>query len=82
MALNEAKVLSMLDHNNIISYYDCFEQVCCAKTNKKERKNTPEGLTCLLCTQDGTLQIEMEYADGGSLAQLLQNYGELFCLGF
>ncbi len=28
MALNEAKVLSMLDHPNIISYFDCFEQVC------------------------------------------------------
>ena len=24
-ALNEAKLLSILDHPNIISYYDCFE---------------------------------------------------------
>ncbi|CAH1787997.1 unnamed protein product [Owenia fusiformis] len=46
MALNEWKVLAMLDHPNIISYYDSFEE-------------------------DGTLMIEMEYADGGTLAQYL-----------
>ncbi|XP_041458233.1 uncharacterized protein LOC121410305 isoform X1 [Lytechinus variegatus] len=46
MALNEIRVLSMLDHPNIISYYDSFEE-------------------------EGTLMIEMEYADGGTLAQYL-----------
>eukprot|EP01137_Pigoraptor_chileana_P022953 Opistho-2@7175 len=48
MALNEVDVLSILDHPNIISYYDSFEE-------------------------DGTLMIEMEYADGGTLAQYLAN---------
>ncbi|XP_071479348.1 uncharacterized protein [Diadema antillarum] len=48
MALNEIRVLSMLDHSNIISYYDSFEE-------------------------DGTLMIEMEYADGGTLAQYLNS---------
>ncbi|XP_078283301.1 uncharacterized protein LOC144608926 [Rhinoraja longicauda] len=43
-ALNEVKVLSMLDHPNIINYYDSFEE-------------------------DGLLMIEMEYAEGGTLAQ-------------
>eukprot|EP00038_Savillea_parva_P027582 m.60397 g.60397 ORF g.60397 m.60397 type:complete len:699 (-) comp7954_c0_seq1:15-2111(-) len=46
LALNEHVVLGMLDHPNIIQYYDCFEE-------------------------HGTLQIEMEYADGGTLAQYL-----------
>ena len=36
----QIRVLGMLDHPNIISYYDSFEE-------------------------DGTLMIEMEYADGG-----------------
>ncbi|XP_032906588.1 serine/threonine-protein kinase Nek8-like [Amblyraja radiata] len=45
-ALNEVKVLSMLDHPNIINYYDSFEE-------------------------DGVLMIEMEYAEGGTLAQYL-----------
>ncbi|XP_043533247.1 uncharacterized protein LOC122540959 isoform X1 [Chiloscyllium plagiosum] len=45
-AMNEVKVLSMLDHPNIINYYDSFEE-------------------------DGVLMIEMEYADGGTLAQYL-----------
>uniref|UniRef100_A0A4W3K3S4 non-specific serine/threonine protein kinase n=1 Tax=Callorhinchus milii TaxID=7868 RepID=A0A4W3K3S4_CALMI len=45
-AMNEVKVLSMLDHPNIISYYDSFEE-------------------------EGLLMIEMEYADGGTLAQYL-----------
>ena len=40
MALNEVTVLAMLDHPNIISYFDSFEE-------------------------DGTIIIEMEYADGG-----------------
>ncbi|XP_078620370.1 uncharacterized protein LOC144887197 [Branchiostoma floridae x Branchiostoma japonicum] len=44
MALNEVKVLAMLDHPNIITYYDSFEE-------------------------DGVLMIEMEYADGGTLAK-------------
>ncbi|XP_071825732.1 uncharacterized protein [Apostichopus japonicus] len=48
MALNEIRVLSMLDHPNIISYYDSFEE-------------------------DGTLMIEMEYADGGTLAEYLSS---------
>ncbi|XP_072021077.1 LOW QUALITY PROTEIN: uncharacterized protein [Amphiura filiformis] len=48
MALNEIRVLGMLDHPNIISYYDSFEE-------------------------DGTLMIEMEYADGGTLAQYLNS---------
>ncbi|XP_007907859.1 serine/threonine-protein kinase Nek8-like [Callorhinchus milii] len=52
-AMNEVKVLSMLDHPNIISYYDSFEE-------------------------EGLLMIEMEYADGGTLAQYLaQQDGEL-----
>ncbi|XP_065064010.1 uncharacterized protein LOC135690390 isoform X1 [Rhopilema esculentum] len=46
MAKNEVKVLSMLSHPNIISYYDSFEE-------------------------EGTLWIEMEYADGGTLGQYL-----------
>nr|CAD7412944.1 unnamed protein product [Timema poppensis] len=46
MALNEAQVLSVLDHPNIISYLGSFER-------------------------DGVLMIEMEYADGGTLAQML-----------
>ncbi|KAG1706199.1 Serine/threonine-protein kinase Nek9 [Nymphon striatum] len=46
LAINEVKVLSMLNHPNIISYFDSFEQ-------------------------DGVLMIEMEYADGGNLAQYL-----------
>ncbi|XP_025423778.1 serine/threonine-protein kinase Nek8 isoform X2 [Sipha flava] len=46
LALNEAKVLSLLSHPNIISYYGSFEI-------------------------DGVLMIEMEYADGGTLAEYL-----------
>jgi len=46
MALNEVKVLSKMDHPNIIAYYDSFEK-------------------------DGILMIEMEYADGGNLADFL-----------
>jgi len=38
----------MLEHPNIISYFDSFEE-------------------------DGILMIEMDYADGGTLAQLLSN---------
>lgn len=45
LALNEHVVLGMLDHPNVIRYFDCFED-------------------------NGTLQIEMEYADGGTLAQV------------
>ncbi|KAJ9591396.1 hypothetical protein L9F63_002002, partial [Diploptera punctata] len=48
MALNEAQVLSLLDHPNIVSYLGSFEQ-------------------------DGVLMIEMEYADGGTLAQMLSH---------
>ena len=40
LALNEVEVLSRLDHPNIISFYDSFEE-------------------------DGTLMIEMEYAEKG-----------------
>ena len=39
-------LLSRIDHPNIISYYDSFEE-------------------------EGVLMIEMEYADGGTLAQYL-----------
>ncbi|XP_023209430.1 uncharacterized protein LOC111612447 [Centruroides sculpturatus] len=46
LAINEINVLSMLDHPNIVCYYDNFEQ-------------------------DGILMIELEYADGGTLAQYL-----------
>eukprot|EP01135_Chromosphaera_perkinsii_P004071 Nk52_evm2s268 gene=Nk52_evmTU2s268 len=46
-SLNEVHVLALLDHPNIISYYDSFEE-------------------------EGTLMIEMEYADGGTLAQYLE----------
>ena len=46
MALNEVKVLSMLNHPHIISYYDSFEE-------------------------EGNMLIEMEYADGGTLAEYL-----------
>ncbi|XP_041376669.1 uncharacterized protein LOC121389122 [Gigantopelta aegis] len=46
LALNEVSVLALLDHPNIISYYDSFEE-------------------------DGVLMIEIEYADGGTLAQFL-----------
>ncbi|XP_048766980.2 uncharacterized protein LOC125674029 isoform X2 [Ostrea edulis] len=46
LALNEVSILAMLDHPNIISYYDSFEE-------------------------DGVLMIEIEYADGGTLAQKL-----------
>eukprot|EP00041_Stephanoeca_diplocostata_P037459 m.1419703 g.1419703 ORF g.1419703 m.1419703 type:complete len:1947 (-) comp25041_c0_seq7:305-6145(-) len=48
LALNEHVVLGMLDHPNVIRYFDCFED-------------------------NGTLQIEMEYADGGTLAQYLES---------
>ncbi|PIO55877.1 hypothetical protein TELCIR_22731, partial [Teladorsagia circumcincta] len=46
LALNEVHLLSRIQHPNIISYYDSFEE-------------------------DGILMIEMEYADGGTLAQFL-----------
>ncbi|PAA47652.1 hypothetical protein BOX15_Mlig020116g1 [Macrostomum lignano] len=51
LCLNEIKVLSMLDHPNIIGYFDSFEE-------------------------DGVLLIEMEYADGGTLAQYLSDCRE------
>ena len=41
----------MMDHPNIIGYYDTFEE-------------------------DGTMMIEMEYADGGTLEQFLSNLEE------
>ncbi|GIX96762.1 hypothetical protein CEXT_446231 [Caerostris extrusa] len=46
LAINEISVLSLLNHENIVSYYDSFEE-------------------------DGILMIEMEYADGGNMAQYL-----------
>lgn len=46
LALNEVNLLSRIEHPNIISYYDSFEE-------------------------DGLLMIEMEFADGGTLAQYL-----------
>ncbi|RCN30894.1 kinase domain protein [Ancylostoma caninum] len=46
LALNEVHLLSRIEHPNIISYYDSFEE-------------------------DGILMIEMEFADGGTLAQYL-----------
>ncbi|XP_028402383.1 uncharacterized protein LOC114525324 [Dendronephthya gigantea] len=46
LATNEAKIMSKLNHPNIINCYDSFEE-------------------------DGTIWIEMEYADGGTLAQYL-----------
>ena len=52
MALNEVKVLSKMDHPNIIAYYDSFEK-------------------------DGILMIEMEYADGGNLADFLAKQQKL-----
>ncbi|XP_066917979.1 uncharacterized protein [Clytia hemisphaerica] len=45
-SMNEVRVLGMLSHPNIISYYDSFDE-------------------------DGTLWIEMEYADGGTLSDYL-----------
>uniref|UniRef100_T1J9T1 non-specific serine/threonine protein kinase n=1 Tax=Strigamia maritima TaxID=126957 RepID=T1J9T1_STRMM len=47
LALNEIRVLSLLNHTNITTYLNSFED-------------------------DGVLKIEMEYADGGTLAQFLQ----------
>ena len=44
----EVSILSMLEHPNIITYYDSFY------------------------LDDGSLIIEMEYADGGTLAQYIQ----------
>ncbi|XP_052219827.1 uncharacterized protein LOC127837054 isoform X2 [Dreissena polymorpha] len=46
MALNEVNILAMLEHPNIISYFDSFEE-------------------------DGVIMIEMEYAEGGTLARYL-----------
>ncbi|XP_054159711.1 serine/threonine-protein kinase Nek8-like [Oppia nitens] len=46
LAINEVKVLSILNNPNIISYFDSFES-------------------------NGNLYIEMEYADAGTLAELL-----------
>ncbi len=51
LALNECQVLSILQHPNIISYYDSFEH-------------------------NGTLVIEMEYADGGTLEKHLADQTE------
>ena len=45
---SEVSILSMLEHPNIITYYDNFY------------------------LEDGSLIIEMEYADGGTLAQYIQ----------
>ena len=45
---SEVSILSMLEHPNIITYYDNFY------------------------LDDGSLIIEMEYADGGTLAQFIQ----------
>ncbi|XP_072173029.1 serine/threonine-protein kinase Nek8-like [Diadema setosum] len=49
-ALNEVKVLSMLDHPNIIEYYENF-------------------------LEDKALMIVMEYAEGGTLFEYLQQRG-------
>ncbi|ELU11772.1 hypothetical protein CAPTEDRAFT_214238 [Capitella teleta] len=51
-ALNEVKVLSMLDHPNIIEYYENF-------------------------LEDKALMIVMEYAQGGTLFEYLQQRNEL-----
>ncbi|XP_043239693.1 serine/threonine-protein kinase Nek8-like [Amphibalanus amphitrite] len=48
LAINEIEVLAMMDHPNIVAYYDNFER-------------------------DGLLFIEMEYVDGGTLAQYLSS---------
>ena len=52
-ALNEVKVLDMLDHPNIVAYFDSF-------------------------VEDKALMIVMEYAEGGTIFEFLQNrQGEL-----
>ncbi|WAR02234.1 NEK9-like protein [Mya arenaria] len=53
MALNEVNILAMLEHPNIISYFDSFEE-------------------------DGVIMIEMEYADGGTLAHHLSSLEKPF----
>ena len=42
-ALNEAKILSMFDHPNIISYYDCFEEVGSYSQHQPMILTLPEG---------------------------------------
>ena len=54
LALNEVKLLSIMDHPNIVSYFDSFEE-------------------------DGILMIEMEYADGGTLSQMLLQAKWIIC---
>ncbi|XP_072019218.1 serine/threonine-protein kinase Nek8-like [Amphiura filiformis] len=51
VALNEAKVLAMLDHPNIIEYYENF-------------------------LEDKALMIVMEYAEGGTVFEYLQQRGK------
>lgn len=48
MCFFQVNILAMLEHPNIISYFDSFEE-------------------------DGVIMIEMEYADGGTLAQYLSS---------
>lgn len=48
LAINEVKVLSILDHPNIVSFYNNYEW-------------------------EGKLLIEMEYCEGGNLAEFLSS---------
>jgi serine/threonine protein kinase len=49
MALNEAKILSMLDHPNIVSYFDCFEQVWLVGCLKNANAHPPVYCRMVCC---------------------------------
>ena len=66
MALNEVRVLATLDHPNIVTYYDSFERdgvLMIGGLGLVETQYSPLiGLS---------RAAEMEYADGGNLAETL-----------
>ncbi|KAI3651230.1 hypothetical protein MP228_004711 [Amoeboaphelidium protococcarum] len=75
-SMNEIQVLSMLKHPNIIAYYDSF--TVDNNNNQSDSLLTSNAASAITQSTDKSLMIIMEYADGGTLFDLIQNQKSYF----